>query len=155
MTKRDDELALESFLPYRLNRAAELVSRGFAELYSRQYGLTRPEWRCLATIGQFHRTTATRIGAHSSMHKTKVSRAVHALEERRWLRRVEDADDRRVEHLELTALGTERYHELVALARAYEQQLEGLLGRRGLRAVDEGMAAIEQALGEAAAARRP
>lgn len=155
MTTRDDGLALETFLPYRLNRAAELVSRGFAELYSRQYGLSRPEWRCFATIGQFRRTTATRIGAHSSMHKTKVSRAVRALEERRWLKRVEDANDRRMEHLELTPLGTERYRELVALARAYEQQLQALFGTKGLKTVEEGMATIERALADPAMHGRP
>ena len=65
-------LALEGFLPYRLARAAEQVSRQFAALYRERHGMTRPEWRTLATIGQFNRITATAIGQHSSMHKTKV-----------------------------------------------------------------------------------
>lgn len=143
-----DTLALEAFLPYRLNRAAELVSREFAESYHREYGLTRPEWRCLATIGQFGRTTATRIGAHSSMHKTKVSRAIYALEQQRWLKRVEDGGDRRVEHLELTPLGRARYGELVALARAYEARLAELLGQADVAALIKGLDSIEAAMGE-------
>ena len=49
--------------------------------------------------------TATEVGVHSTMHKTKVSRAVFALEQRRWLKRTQDDGDRRVEHLELTAPG--------------------------------------------------
>ena len=56
----DDTLALESFLPYRLARAAEAVSRQFAALYRERHGLTRPEWRTLATIGQFTRVTGRR-----------------------------------------------------------------------------------------------
>lgn len=142
-----DTLALETFLPYRLNRAAELVSREFAERYRREYGLTRPEWRCLATIGQFGRTTATRITAHSSMHKTKVSRAIYALEQQRWLRRVEDEADRRIEHIELTALGRTRYGELVALARAYEARLASLLGAADVAALSKGLDSIETAMG--------
>ncbi len=67
-------LVLENFIPYRLNKAAEAISQRFASLYHDRYGLTRPEWRTLATLGQFGKLTATAIGAHSSMHKTKVSR---------------------------------------------------------------------------------
>ena len=69
-------LELESFLPYRLNRLAESVSREFSKIYRDCFGLTRPEWRTLATLGEFGTITATAIGEHSSMHKTKVSRAV-------------------------------------------------------------------------------
>ncbi len=96
---------LEQFLPFRLNRAAEFIALRFAAAYKAEYGLTRPEWRTLAALGSSGRMTATEVGVHSTMHKTKVSRAVFALEERRWLKRTQDEDDRRVEHLELTAAG--------------------------------------------------
>ena len=96
---------LKQFLPFRLNRAAEFIALRFAAAYKAQYGLTRPEWRTLAALGSSGRMTATEVGVHSTMHKTKVSRAVFALEERRWLKRTQHEDDRRVEHLELTAAG--------------------------------------------------
>jgi len=63
--KTDDILALEKFLPYRLNRAAEKVSQRFAQEYKKRYGLTRPEWRTFATIGQFGVITAREICNHS------------------------------------------------------------------------------------------
>ena len=69
--------------------------------------------------------TATAIGAHSSMHKTKVSRAVAELERRGWLTRKPDAADRRVEHLALTKAGRGVYGELVPLAKAFEAKLVG------------------------------
>ena len=83
-------LELEKFLPYRLNRLAEAVSRDFQTIYRTRYGLTRPEWRLLASLGQHGTMTATEVGRDSAMHKTKVSRAVSALEERRWLKRETD-----------------------------------------------------------------
>ncbi|MCV0395505.1 MAG: MarR family transcriptional regulator [Rhizobiaceae bacterium] len=119
----DEPLRLESFLPYRLNRLADAVSRDFARIYRERYGLTRPEWRLLATLGQYGRMTATEIGRHSAMHKTKVSRAVAALEKRRWLTRQADEADRRLEHLQLTQAGADAYGDMVPFARAFEERL--------------------------------
>lgn len=137
---------LEAFLPYRLNRAAEGVSLRFALEYRGRYDMTRPEWRTLAALGARGRMTATEIGAHSAMHKTKVSRAVRALEERRWLKRREDEADRRIEHLELTPVGRRIHAEMVALARRYEEELAVLLGAAGLRHLGAGLSAVEKAI---------
>ena len=56
-------LALEAFLPYKLNRASELVSRRFAIIYKDHAGLTRPEWRTLATLGQYGTLTISSDGS--------------------------------------------------------------------------------------------
>src|SRR5690554_4156958 len=123
----DDLLDLEAFLPYRLNRLADAVSRGFSRIYRDRHGLTRPEWRLLATLGQYGSMTATAVGAHSAMHKTKVSRAVASLETRGWLTRQAHPTDRRVEHLELSKAGIAAYRDLVPLAKAFETELLGRL----------------------------
>lgn len=146
MAEKKPALVLEAFLPYRLVRAAEDVSRDFAAHYHERYGLTRPEWRVLATIGQYGRITATAIGAHSSLHKTKVSRAVASLEKRRWIHRDADIDDRRVEHLELTGEGKRRYGDLVGVARRYEETLIHRIGGDAARNLEAGIAAIESRL---------
>src|SRR3712207_2721362 len=107
MTKLD----LENFLPYRLNRISSTVSKEFRSIYDRHLELTIPEWRVLATLGQFAEMTTKEIGLHSSMHKTKVSRAVGALESRRWLKRRGSDQDRREEILALTPLGRSAYSD--------------------------------------------
>ncbi|MEX3011513.1 MarR family winged helix-turn-helix transcriptional regulator [Hoeflea sp. TYP-13] len=140
-------LALEAFVPYKLNRANELVSRRFATIYKDHAGLTRPEWRTLATLGQYGTLTATAIGAHSSMHKTKVSRAVQSLEERKWLKRTTDENDRRVEHLVLTREGARSYKKLAELAHAFETGLKDILGNENFEALNRGLGAIEERLG--------
>lgn len=141
----DPLLSLEQFMPYRLNRAAETVSRRFASIYRRHSGLTRPEWRALATLGQYGSLTATDIGRHSAMHKTKVSRAVQALEDRRWLKRQTDSEDRRVEHLTLTALGQKNYRALARLALDFEMRLRETLGAELFDQLNAGMEAVEAA----------
>ncbi|MET0169638.1 MAG: MarR family transcriptional regulator, partial [Aliihoeflea sp.] len=55
----DATLELETFLPYRLNRLADAVSRDFSSIYRDRHGMTRPEWRLLATLGQYGTMTAT------------------------------------------------------------------------------------------------
>lgn len=140
-------LALERFLPYRLNRAAAETSRQLSRLYRDAHGLTRPEWRVLATLGQYGRRTATEIARHSAMHKTKVSRAVFALEARRWLRREPDPADRRVEHLELTPAGRAAHAALVPLMLGFERDLLARLGTEDAAALARGLDALERALG--------
>ena len=122
------DLALEAFLPYRLNRIAAAVSQDFRSVYGPHHDLTIPEWRVLATLGQSEKISAKEIGRHSSMHKTKVSRAVRALEERRWLTRRESEEDRREEILSLTAQGRKVYKDIVPKALAFEKQILDRLG---------------------------
>src|ERR1700754_152005 len=96
-SRRNDPapLDLERFLPYRLDILAEGVSRALSRIYKEQYGLGVPEWRVLAHLGQYAPITARDIGLHSRMHKTKVSRAVAALEGLGFVLRADSDQDRR------------------------------------------------------------
>ncbi|MFB9985290.1 MarR family winged helix-turn-helix transcriptional regulator [Mesorhizobium kowhaii] len=141
-----DILDLENFLPYRLYRLADAVSREFARIYKDSHGLTRPEWRTLSGLGQHGTMTATALGEQSAMHKTKVSRAVAELERRRWLTRTPDENDRRVEHLTLTKAGLAAYAEMVPLAKAFERGLLAKLNAGERAAIAEGLAALERNL---------
>jgi DNA-binding MarR family transcriptional regulator len=139
-------LLLETFLPYRLNRLSAAVSERLKAVYGRKWGLTIPEWRVLATLGQADPLTARQIGRHSAMHKTKVSRAVAALEERRWLARSENPADRREEFLSLTAAGRRAYDAIVPEMAGFEAALLARLGPDGAAAVQTGLRRLEQAL---------
>jgi DNA-binding MarR family transcriptional regulator len=138
-------LTLETFLPYRLNRLADAISREFSRIYRDRHGLTRPEWRTLAGLGQYGTMTATAIGEQSAMHKTKVSRAVAELERRNWLVRKPDPADRRVEHLTLTKTGKAVYRELVPLAKAYEAEMLAQMNEAERMAIAKGLEALEAA----------
>jgi DNA-binding MarR family transcriptional regulator len=84
----DASFNLDSFLPYLLNQAAEATSHSFHVLYRDRYGMTRTQWRVLANLGRFGAMTARDICAISHVEKTKVSRAVSALEREGLLTRV-------------------------------------------------------------------
>lgn len=133
-------LELANFLPYRLHRLGATVSYNFRMIYGPAYDLTVPEWRVLATLGEFDGIGAKAIGKHSAMHKTKVSRAVRALDERRWLKRRRSEQDRREELLSLTPLGRRTYVAMAPVALAFEAKLMADLGSEAkalLRALDK------------------
>src|SRR6202035_16899 len=115
-------LKLEEFLPYRLNVVASLVSQALSRIYVDRYGIGVPEWRVLVTLGQFETMTAKAVGAHSHMHKTKVSRAVSELERRKLVVRRENRADRREAFLSLTAAGRAIYQDLAPGALAFAQR---------------------------------
>jgi DNA-binding MarR family transcriptional regulator len=124
MTGRGEPpLRLEDFLPYRLNVLAAAVSEGLARVYSERFGLDIPGWRVLATLGQFGPVTSKQIGAHSRMHKTKVSRAVADLAGRGLVRRTPSPADRREAIIALTSQGEGVYREIVPLALAYQREV--------------------------------
>jgi len=114
---------LSDFLPYALNRAAEVTSRGFQSHYKNRYGMLRTEWRVLFHLGRYGAMTASAICTRADLHKTKVSRAVSALERKRYLTRALNAQDRRQETLDLTQQGRAVFVDLRAEAQAYDARL--------------------------------
>lgn len=139
----DAPFSLQHFLPYRLNRIAAVSSQAVYRLYAGEYGLTVPEWRVLATLGEFDGWTAKAIGAHAAMHKTKVSRAVEKLEARRWLVRATSPADRRAEHLSLTGEGRRHYAILSRRLGAAERGWRERLGEDEARTLVALLEALE------------
>lgn len=114
---------LADFLPYLLNQAAEEAGAGFQKVYKDRYGMLRTEWRVLFHLGRHGSMTAREICERARTHKTKVSRAVKALEQRRFLERREDEADRRAEVLSLTHAGRTAYLDLTEVARRYDERI--------------------------------
>jgi len=118
-----DDFALQDFLPYLLNQASESSSLSFQRVYKQRYGMLRTEWRVLFHLGMYGRMTAKEIGERAKIHKTKVSRAVQRLADRRFLTRERDDKDRRSEFLDLTQPGLAAYRDLRKVARDYDESL--------------------------------
>ncbi len=122
MTKTED-FDLRDFMPYLLNQAAEAMSRDFEVIYRGRYGMLRTEWRVVFHLGRYGALTAKDICDRARIHKTKVSRAVRALETKRYLKREQLADDRRHERLSLTTNGQRVFEDLVKEARHYDKEV--------------------------------
>jgi DNA-binding MarR family transcriptional regulator len=128
----DPEFEISDFTPYLLNAAAEAQSVRFSQVYKDRYGMLRTEWRVLFHLGRYGAMSAREISRRAGIHKTKVSRAVAALERKRFLERKASADDRRVEILDLRAPGRAAFRDLSEAAAAHERRLEARMGSSAL-----------------------
>ena len=116
-------MKLEEFLPYRLNVVAGLTSQALSRIYTERYGIGATEWRVLVTLGQYGTMTGKAVGAHSQMHKTKVSRAVAVLVKRTMITRRANNTDLREAFLSLTPSGRAIYEDLAPIALDFAKQL--------------------------------
>jgi DNA-binding MarR family transcriptional regulator len=139
---KDAPLKLEQFLPYQLNVVSNLVSLALSRVYARRYGIGVPEWRVLVTLGQFEAMTAKAIGAHTHMHKTKVSRAVALMEKGRLLVRRANREDKREAFLSLTAAGRTMYEEVAPHALDFAKRLTEILSPGDREAFERALAQL-------------
>jgi DNA-binding MarR family transcriptional regulator len=116
-------LRLDDFLPHRLNVLSSLVSQALTRVYGQRYGIGIPEWRVLVTLGQYGVMTGKAIGGRTHMHKTKVSRAVAQLQQRKYVSRRANRADLREAFLSLTPTGRAVYEEAAPIALEFTKRL--------------------------------
>jgi DNA-binding MarR family transcriptional regulator len=127
ISQSEPALILEDFAPYRLAVAAHAVSRALSEVYTKEFGLSIPEWRVLANLGRCGPLNAGELADRSSMDKPKVSRALQRLEARGLVQRTVVSADRRQVRLALTRRGRLQFRQIAALALEWEAKLLGNL----------------------------
>ena len=132
-------LKLEDFLPHKLNVLSSLVSQALTRVYGQRYGIGIPEWRVLVTLGQYGVMTGKAVGAHTHMHKTKVSRAVAQLEQRKFVSRRANRADLREAFLSLTPTGRAIYEEAAPIALDFTNRLSEVVAPSDRAAFDRAM----------------
>ena len=119
---------LSAFLPYQLAVVASRVSKGFAERYRAEFGLTIPEWRVLAHMAQFDAVSVREIQARVDMDKSKVSRAAARLEATGLIEKRGDPKDRRLLDMRLTDKGRDLMARITPIAETYQAELLARIG---------------------------
>lgn len=125
--EQKSSLQLQKFLPYRLSVFSNNISSLLASLYTEKFGISIPEWRTVAVLGEEPGLTSTQIAKRVAMDKVAVTRAVQNLIEKRLVRRSSSQVDGRVSHLNLTKSGIKIYDEVVPMALAVEREVWGVL----------------------------
>jgi DNA-binding MarR family transcriptional regulator len=98
------------------------MSEFIAQIY-KKYGLSKMEWRVLATIGHHGEISAREICQFTRLDKMQVSRAISKLIKSQILVQQPSELDRRAIMLNLTAQGNALYQEIIPLVKAQEQRL--------------------------------
>ncbi|HUJ02810.1 MAG TPA: MarR family winged helix-turn-helix transcriptional regulator [Rhizomicrobium sp.] len=141
-------LDLERFVPYKLSVLSNRVSDAIARLYSDRFGLTIPEWRIMAVLGQTSGLSARDVAVRTAMDKVQVSRAVASLVEAKRVIREVDESDARVSRLSLSARGRAIYDEIAPLALHLEDVLLGALTKEERRDLDAIMGKLAARIGK-------
>src|ERR1700738_2836715 len=131
-------LKLEDFLPRRLNVLSSLVSQALTQVYG-SFSIGIPEWRVLVTLGENGVMTGKAVGAQTHMHKTKVSRAVAQLEERKLVTRRANRAALREAFLTLTPAGRWVHEELAPSALEFMDRLAEVVAPADRPAFDRAM----------------
>lgn len=139
---------LADFIPYRIVSLGHRVSRALSAAYEGE-GLTVPEWRVLAVVGQAPTVAARDVAALTPMDKMAVSRAVASLLRKRLIEREADARDRRVHFLKLSPNGRDVFGRVARLAKAFERRLVGRLSADQLAAFKLALERLETGDGPA------
>jgi DNA-binding MarR family transcriptional regulator len=144
------QLVLHDFLPYRISVVAEAVSHLFATRYEERFGLSIPEWRVMAVLGEGAPQTTQQVIARTGMDRVRVSRAVIRLADKGLLDRAPLPHDQRAQRLSLSPAGREIYARIVPLAQEMQAalaaalteqeraQLDRILGKLAARAAEMG-----------------
>ncbi len=118
---------LKQFVPYRMVHLATNISLALSKIYKQEFDITIPEWRVLAQLAQQNKLYSKDIGDLTSMDKSKVSRAVKALESKACLIRQTDKNDNRAAYLSLTSQGKTQDQNIARKALQLEMQVIGVL----------------------------
>ncbi len=140
-------LKLENFLPHQLNVLSSLVSQALTRVYDR-YGIGIPEWRVLVTLGENGTMAGKAVGARTHMHKTKVSRAVAQLEQRKLVARRANRADMRESFLSLTPAGRAVYEELAPRALEFTKRLAEVVSPADRAAFDRAVKLLTKRSGD-------
>jgi len=129
-------LLLEKFLPYRLSYLSNIISRRLEKLYAEDFKIAPQEWKVIAILHHFPRSSAAQVGERTAMDKVAVSRAIKSLEGRNLISKDFCADDRRRSILTLTPQGQEIYRQVEPLATAYEKDMTDILNAQEQQQLD-------------------
>ena len=119
-------LTIKGLLSYQLHQVANLLSRGAAMRYRREFGVSLWEWRTLALLGAHSPQSLNELASAAALDKSQMSRVVSGLIGRGLVSRAADKRDGRGIRLALTKAGTSVH---LGLMRAATERNDAFLGR--------------------------
>ncbi|MEH6444993.1 MAG: MarR family winged helix-turn-helix transcriptional regulator [Oceanospirillaceae bacterium] len=123
MNNEPPVLDLHNFFPYQFSILAGQVSDYIAVIYHEEYGLTKFEWRVLATVGQHQVISAKGVCQFTQLDKMQVSRAIGKLTSSGAIEQQVNSSDRRESLLQLSEYGHQMYLEIMPLVKHQGQKM--------------------------------
>ncbi|WP_169055409.1 MarR family transcriptional regulator [Rhizobium sp. P44RR-XXIV] len=129
MTPKDDKanttnaVALTDLVAFRLIHLADLISRGAALVFEKEFGISNAELRALAVLCEEQPLTIGELSRRAKIDKAWVSRSVKELIQRGLIARDNHPTDSRMGLLSLTCEGQNLVAQVTPLAWARQGRL--------------------------------
>jgi DNA-binding MarR family transcriptional regulator len=123
---------IDGYLAYLLARASHLISAEF-HVVVRQARLPVLQWRVLATLADGQVSSIGEVAAIILVPQSTLTRVAARMVDSGLLLRADDAQDRRVTRIRLSAKGLKLAGRLVPQARAHEAAVVATLGETDAR----------------------
>lgn len=107
---------IRDLISFRIHALANLLSRGAALTYRREFGVSLAEWRTVALLGAHEPLSLNELARHAGLDKSQMSRVVAGLVGRDLVQRDADSRDGRGVRLSLSRAGHRLYEGLIAAA---------------------------------------
>jgi DNA-binding MarR family transcriptional regulator len=110
-----DDLHIESYVPYLVNRAATAMLN-YSALEFEKLGLTVPQWRILLTLWQHRECRFGELAKLTSIEPPTLSRLLNAMTRSRWVKRQRLEADTRSVNVSLTPAGAALFERTIPFA---------------------------------------
>lgn len=137
---------LEQFFPYRFAIAAELFSAQLVEVYGREFGLSREEWRLIFLLQDGSEVTSIDLVRRATLTKVQITRASQKLEAKGLISRRVEENDKRLRVFQLTEAGLRMFKQILPKIEARANGILGNLSAEDRRALDQGIYALTKSL---------
>tara|TARA_Y100000815_G_scaffold252378_1_gene256526 strand:- start:652 stop:1089 length:438 start_codon:yes stop_codon:yes gene_type:complete len=136
---------IENFFPYRVAVAAASLSRHLENVYRREHGISREEWRVLFLLADVPSLTSKELSLRSSLDKIQISRAAQRLEKKGLIEGQEAAEDRRLRDYACTDEGRAFFEEVFPKVKARADAILSSMSPADIKALEQGLSALKDA----------
>lgn len=139
-------MTLDTFFPYQLAATAEAFSRRLVDVYGREYGLSREEWRLLFLLAGAKNLTSLDLAQRTTLDKVQISRAAQKLCEKGLIQRRTDNNDRRLRVYTCTGKGQALFAELFPIVESKAKAILDAMRPADRNKLMDGLAALQSAI---------
>lgn len=134
---------LDDLLLYRLSRLLSVAGGMVTRLCEGQFGITRREWRLLATLTSRGELSSSELAVHAQLDRARTSKSVGSLVAKQLVSRAHPAGDRRQVVLCPTAQGQAVYEALFPIVTRINRELMDALDEADTAALDSALSRLQ------------
>ncbi len=137
---------LDTYFPYQLASTAEAFSQKLTDIYGRDYGLSREEWRLLLLLADAKELSSLELARRTTLDKVQVSRAAQKLDDKGLITRSVLETDKRLKVYACTDSGAQLFAELFPKVENQATSILDLLDGDERANLERGLIALKKAV---------